>query len=128
MGPTNLFDASTRQVCEVKPTRTNTPLHALVTLNDITFAEAARVLAARMVREGGKTPGERLDWLFTLATARGPSDRERMVLGRAYARLRRSIGPTRRRRGAGERGRVADGRRRPTRRSWRRARRWRGWC
>jgi hypothetical protein len=87
VGPTNLFDASTRQVCEVKPTRTNTPLHALVTLNDTTFAEAARVLGARMMREGGKTSAERLDWVFTLATARRPSDRERMVLGRAYARL-----------------------------------------
>ena len=87
VGPTNLFDASTRQVCEVKPTRTNTPLHALVTLNDTTFAEASRVLGARMVREGGKTSAERLDWLFTLATARAPGDRERIVLGRAYARL-----------------------------------------
>jgi hypothetical protein len=87
VGPTNLFDASTRQVCEVKPTRTNTPLHALVTLNDTTFAEASRVLGARMMREGGKTRGERLDWVFSLATARRPSDRERMVLGRAYARL-----------------------------------------
>ena len=87
VGPTNLFDASMRQVCEVKPTRTNTPLHALVTLNDITFAEASRVLGARMMREGGETSGGRLDWVFTLATARRPTDRERIVLGRAFARL-----------------------------------------
>ena len=58
-----------------------------MTLNDTTFAEAARVLGARMSSEGGKTSAERLDWVFALATARAPSDRERIVLGRAYARL-----------------------------------------
>ncbi len=47
IGPTMFFDTSARQYCNVKPTRTNTPLHALATLNDITYVEAARVLAQR---------------------------------------------------------------------------------
>ena len=59
VGPTNLFDAAARQGCEVKPSRTNTPIHALVTLNDVTYVEAARVLGARALREGGGTASER---------------------------------------------------------------------
>ncbi|MFO0844978.1 MAG: DUF1549 domain-containing protein [Gemmataceae bacterium] len=86
VGPTNLFDASMRQVCEVRPTRTNTPLHALVTLNDVTFAEAARVLAGRALREGGD---DRPAWAFRVVTSRPPSDPERAVLSRAYERLLR---------------------------------------
>ena len=85
VGPTNLFDAATRLVCEVKPVRTNTPIHALVTLNDTTYAEAYRVMASRVLREGG---ADRLGWLFKLATARQPTARERAVLERALARLR----------------------------------------
>src|SRR5262249_19835872 len=93
VGPTNLFDTAARQVCEVKPTRTNTPLHALVTLNDVTYAEAARVLAGRVLREGGPTAEGRLAWCFRLATARPPSGRELAVLRPAHdpppARYRR---------------------------------------
>ncbi|MGL4554771.1 MAG: DUF1553 domain-containing protein, partial [Gemmataceae bacterium] len=84
VGPPNAFDAATRLVCEVKPVRTNTPVHALITLNDVTFAEAYRVLAARALREGGADP---VGWLFRLATAREPTGRERAILARAHARL-----------------------------------------
>ncbi len=45
--PTAFFDNSGRQICQVRPLRTNTPLHALYTLNGVTFVEAARVLAER---------------------------------------------------------------------------------
>ncbi|MEZ6135782.1 MAG: PSD1 and planctomycete cytochrome C domain-containing protein [Pirellulaceae bacterium] len=45
VGPTVFFDAAKRQTCEVQPNLTNTPLHALTTLNDVTFVEAARVMA-----------------------------------------------------------------------------------
>src|SRR4029078_3095794 len=47
IAPTMFFDTASRQVCSVKQPRTNTPLHALATLNDITYVEAARALAER---------------------------------------------------------------------------------
>jgi len=84
VGPTNLFDTAARLVCEVKPVRTNTPLHALITLNDVTYAEAYRVLAERVLREGGS---DRIGWLFKLATARAIHPRERAILERTYQRL-----------------------------------------
>ncbi len=49
IGPANMFDSSTRRVCQVNVRRTNTPLHALTTLNDVTFVEAARVLAEQLL-------------------------------------------------------------------------------
>ncbi|MEZ6040107.1 MAG: PSD1 and planctomycete cytochrome C domain-containing protein [Planctomycetaceae bacterium] len=45
IGPPIFFDSARRQVCEVKPLRTNTPMHALTLLNDVTYVEAARTLA-----------------------------------------------------------------------------------
>ena len=53
------FDAPSREVCTVRRPRTNTPLQALVTLNDPVYVEAAQALARRMVREGGSTDPER---------------------------------------------------------------------
>ncbi len=74
------FDAATRETCTVRETRTNTPLQALTLLNDITFVEAARVLAQRMMREGGAAAADRIDLGFRLATARRPNSREREIL------------------------------------------------
>lgn len=51
VGPTMFFDVAKRQVCEVKPLRTNTPMHALTTLNDVTYVEAARAMAESLLRE-----------------------------------------------------------------------------
>ena len=79
VGPTTFFDAGVRQTCTVKVARTNTPLHALVTLNDPAYVEAARVLAQRVWAEG-KTDGQRLDRAFRLVLAREPAARERLVL------------------------------------------------
>ena len=56
--------------------RTNTPLQALNLMNDVTFVEAARVLAQRMMTEGGPTPDDRLRYAFQLATARTPIVRQ----------------------------------------------------
>jgi hypothetical protein len=50
VGPANMFDASNRQTCRVRASTTSTPLHALTTLNDPTWVEAARVLAERAAK------------------------------------------------------------------------------
>ena len=72
--PANFFDAPTRQVCAVKPQRTSTPLHALTTLNDTTYVEAARVWAGKLAA----LPDDRtkLHHAFRAATAREPDGRE----------------------------------------------------
>lgn len=74
------FDAPDREKCAARRTITNTPLQALVLLNDTTYVEAARALAERMLTDGGKTPVSRLDYGFRLATARAPQPRELIVL------------------------------------------------
>jgi len=51
VGPANMFDASNRQACRVRASQTSTPLHALTTLNDPTWVEAARTLAQRAMQE-----------------------------------------------------------------------------
>ncbi len=75
-----LFDAPNREVCTIKRSKTNTPLQALSLLNEVTFMEAARGLAMRMMREGGSTVDSRLKYGFQLATARQPSADELSVL------------------------------------------------
>jgi hypothetical protein len=55
-----VFDAPSREVCTVHRVPTNTPLQALVTLNDPVYVEAAQALARLIVREGGATPRERV--------------------------------------------------------------------
>jgi mono/diheme cytochrome c family protein len=74
------FDAPSREICQVKRQRTNTPLQALELLNDVTYVEAARQLGQRLLIEGGKTPEQRLTYAFRRATARRPDARELKVL------------------------------------------------
>lgn len=76
------FDSAGREACTVRATRTNTPLQALNLMNDVTFVEAARHLAARLLDEGGETPNERLTYGFRLVTARAPKPQELAVLTR----------------------------------------------
>jgi hypothetical protein len=69
------FDAPNREVCTLRRNRTNTPLQALVTMNDPVYIEAAQALARRMVASGG-TAGEKARTGFRLSLTRNPSDRE----------------------------------------------------
>ena len=69
------FDAPDREFCTVRRSRTNTPLQALMLLNDETFMKAAEALAKRS--EG---QGDRIGWMFHAATAREPEVDERQLL------------------------------------------------
>jgi hypothetical protein len=74
------FDAPSRENCIARRARTNTPLQALVLMNDVQYVEAARGMARRMMADGGVAPADRLRYGFRLAVARQPSDRELTVL------------------------------------------------
>jgi hypothetical protein len=78
------FDASARESHVVKPVFTNTPLQALDLMNDVTYVEAARVFAERVMKEGGTTPEQRLAYGFRVATARLPEPRESSILLDAF--------------------------------------------
>jgi hypothetical protein len=70
------FDAPSRESCTVRRERTDTPLQALLIMNETQFVEAARELASRALREGGTRSEARLGYLFKLATARPPNANE----------------------------------------------------
>jgi hypothetical protein len=78
------LDAPDRETCVVRRSRTNTPLQALVLMNDPTYVEAARKLAERMMKDGGATVEERIGFAFKLATARTPKEKEVAVLKRVF--------------------------------------------
>lgn len=84
IGPTMFFDAARRQTCQVKRNLTNTPLHALTTLNDVTYVEAARVLARR-AQQGHTTTKDRISWAFQVLTSRPPNDAELSLLEKRLA-------------------------------------------
>jgi hypothetical protein len=74
------FDAPDREICTVRRERTNTPLQALVLLNDPIYVEAARSLAQRVMREGGDSNSERAAHAFRMVTGRRPTAAESAVL------------------------------------------------
>jgi hypothetical protein len=80
------FDAPDRETCTVRRARTNTPLQALVLLNDPTYVEASRKLAERMMNEPGAAASaeDRIAFAFRLATARKPTAEESAVLKKVY--------------------------------------------
>jgi len=90
VGPTMFFDSGKRQTCEVKPARTNTPLHALTTLNETTFVEASRKLAGRILSEENSTE-ERIRLAYRYVTAREPTEEEAALLNARLERLRKEF-------------------------------------
>jgi Protein of unknown function (DUF1553)/Protein of unknown function (DUF1549)/Planctomycete cytochrome C/Concanavalin A-like lectin/glucanases superfamily len=88
-----MFDGPTREKCTVRRARTNTPLQALLLLNDETYVEAARVLAARVLREADPNDEARLTQMFRRVTSRLPASEEistlRGLLGRQTVRFSR---------------------------------------
>jgi hypothetical protein len=63
------LDAPSREACVVRRERTNTPLQALLLMNEVQYVEASRVLAERTLKQGGSAD-ERLQYLFKTATSR----------------------------------------------------------
>jgi len=82
------FDAPSRDECTTSRSNSNTPLQALVLLNDPTFVEAARVLAEKIMREGGRTFSSQLTWVFKRALARPPTADEQRLLEGLFAQQR----------------------------------------
>lgn len=70
------FDAPNRETCQVRRARTNTPLQALVLMNDVQFIEAARKFAERIMLEGGVGVQERVTFAFRSVLSRRPSQSE----------------------------------------------------
>ena len=83
IGPVNMFDASARQTCKVRAGTTSTPLHALTTLNDVTWMEAARVMAEKALQSSPDRAAQ-ITGAFRRVLARAPSARDLEFLTRAF--------------------------------------------
>jgi hypothetical protein len=68
----DVFDATMRDVVCTRRQRTDTPLQALVTMNDVQWVEAARALAERVIREAGSNPKQRLQLMSKLLLSHDP--------------------------------------------------------
>lgn len=78
------FDASSRDLCTVKRQETNTPLQALVLLNDPQLIEAARALAVKTMGKVGPETKEQISYIFQCGTSRAPNGEELEVLYSFY--------------------------------------------
>lgn len=85
-----IFDASNRDLCEVKRLKTNTPLQALVMMNDPTVLEASRVLAAKLLQEKSTTE-DKITKAFRLIVSRRPSEKEVTILSAYYEKELKKI-------------------------------------
>jgi hypothetical protein len=81
----SLFDAPARDKCMMRRARTNTPMQALVTLNDIQFVEAARNLAQHSIQAGGKTLAEQIAYAYRVTTGVQPKPSTLKLLETTYA-------------------------------------------
>jgi hypothetical protein len=85
VAPPNMitFDSPTRETCVIRENRTNTPLQALDLMNDVTYVEASRKLAERMILEAGKNAPERIQLGARIVLGRPATQREQAKLGEA---------------------------------------------
>jgi hypothetical protein len=83
----DVFNAPTRETCTIRRERTNTPLQALVTLNDPQFVEAARALAQKALKDGGQSAEERIDFIARQLLARPFRPEEQAIVQASLARL-----------------------------------------
>jgi hypothetical protein len=86
----SIFDASNRDICEVRRQRTNTPLQALVMMNDPTVMEASRVLAAKLFQENADVNAS-ITKAFRLIVCRKPREEEVQILLKYYTQQASSI-------------------------------------
>jgi hypothetical protein len=92
VGPTLFFDTGNRTNCAVKPLRTNTPLHALSTLNDTTYVEAARVLSERLLKAAPGDSHGVIRGAYLAVLAREPSREESALWTAAIQKRVQSFG------------------------------------
>ena len=83
------FDAPSREECTAERPRSNTPLQALVLLNDPTYVEASRAFAERILAEGGTDPASRIAWACHEVLSRPPSEEESQLLGNLFTSQRK---------------------------------------
>jgi hypothetical protein len=81
------FDAPTRDTACTRRQRTDTPLQALVTMNDPQWVEASRALAERLIRQAGKQPEQRIQYLSELVLSHDPSPQMESVLQRSLNQM-----------------------------------------
>jgi hypothetical protein len=85
------FDVPEREVCTVRRSRTNTPLQALVTMNDPTYIEASRSMAAGILSKVDTSPRDRVRKAFLMSTGRWPDKGETSILLEALSEMKRSF-------------------------------------
>jgi len=83
------FDAPARDVVCTRRQRTDTPLQALVTMNDVQWVEAARALAERVIREGGPSPEQRIDRMGLILLSRVPPPQMAAVLENSLGEMQK---------------------------------------
>jgi len=83
------FDAPVRDVVCTRRQRTDTPLQALVTMNDVQWVEAARALAERVIRETGPNPEQRINRMGQILLAHDPPSQMAAVLEKSFSDMQK---------------------------------------